>query len=90
MAESAKSQTVKYIVARAGDAAVRSIEAQSRAMADAARAAFGSELGARLQTMLQPLVDSRQRRWMRWLTHAAAALAGAAAAWTWALSVGLR
>ena len=83
LAESSKSQTVKYIVARAGDAAARSIEAQSRAMAEAARVAFGTELGARLQTTLQPLLEPRERRWVRWLTHAAAALAGAAAAWTW-------
>jgi hypothetical protein len=93
IAESAKSQTVKYIVARAGDAAARSIDAQSRAIAEAARVAFGTEVGAIIQwlhTTLQPLLERRERRWTRCLTHAAAALAGAAATWTWTLCVGLR
>jgi uncharacterized membrane protein len=92
MAESAKTQAVKHIVARADDAACRSIDQQTRAMADAARVAFGAELGAtmqRLQTALQPLLEGRQVLWQRWLTHAAAAAAGsastaAAALYLWA------
>jgi len=39
IAENAKTQAVKYIAARADDAAGRSIDRQSRAMADAARVA---------------------------------------------------
>jgi cell division septum initiation protein DivIVA len=93
IAENAKAQTVKYIAARTNEAAGRSIEQQSRAMADAARVAFGAELGAtmqRLQTTLQLLLERRESLWERWLTHAAAAMAGSAATWALALSVGPR
>ena len=79
IAENAKTQAVKHIVARADEAAGRSIDQQGRAMADAARVAFGAELGAtmqRLQTMLQPLLEQHRTVWRRWLTHAAAAAAG--------------
>ena len=44
--EHIKTQTVKYMAVQAADASRRSIEQQSRAMADAARVAFGAELGA--------------------------------------------
>jgi len=90
IAENAKTQTVKYIATRAGEAAGRSVDQQSRAMADAARVAFGAELGAtmqRLQTMLQPLLERREQPWDRWLTHVAAAAVGSAATWTLALYV---
>ena len=93
IAESAKTQAVKYIAARTGEAAVRSIDQQGRAMADAARVAFGAELGAtmqRLQTMLQPLLQRRDSPWERWLTHAAAAMAGSAGTWALILAVGPR
>jgi DNA repair exonuclease SbcCD ATPase subunit len=84
IAEQAKSQTVKHIVARADEASRRAVELQSRAMADAARVAFGAELGAtieRLQATLQPLLRAREPRWEHWLTHLAAAAASAAATW---------
>ena len=89
--ENAKTQTAKHLAARTDDAARRSIDLQSKAMADAARVAFGVELGAtmqRLQTTLQPLIERRQRHWERWLTHAAAAVAASAATWLLALYVG--
>lgn len=88
--ETAKSRTVQYMAVRADEAARRSLEEQSRAMADAARVAFGAELGAamqRLQTALQPLLERRERRRERWLTHLAAAAAASAATWIWALRV---
>lgn len=91
--ENAKTQTVKHLAARADEATRRSIDQQSRAMADAARVAFGAELGAtmqRLQATLQPLIERPQRRWERWLTHVAAAAAAAAATWLLALHVGPR
>ena len=53
-------------------------------MADAARVAFGAQLGAtlqRLESALQPLIERRERPWERWLTHAAAAAAASAATW---------
>jgi hypothetical protein len=88
--ERAKTEAARYIAARTDEAARRSIDQQSRAMADAARLAFGAELGAtmqRLRATLQPLVEWQQRRWQTWLTHAAAAAAGSAV--TWALTVWL-
>jgi hypothetical protein len=53
-------------------------------MADAARVAFGAEIGAtlqRLQSALQPLIEQRGRRWEWWLTNAAAAASASAATW---------
>jgi hypothetical protein len=89
----AKAEAAKYIAARTDDAARRSIDLQSRAMADAAREAFCAELGAtmqRLHTTLQPLIERRGKRWERWLTHAAAAATASAATWALALYFGPR
>lgn len=75
LTERAQVQAVKHIAARTDEAARRSIGLQGQAMADAARVAFGSELGLalqRLQSAIQPLLE-RPPRWERWLTHAAAA-----------------
>jgi hypothetical protein len=90
MTEKAKVQVVKHIVARTDEATRRSIERQGQAMTDAARAAFGAELGTalqRLQTALQLLTERPEHRWERWLTHAAAV--SAVSAVTWALAVSL-
>lgn len=89
MAENAKVQAVKHILARTDEAARRSIELQSRAMADAARVAFGADLGASLQR-LQSLQERRGRRWEQWLTHAAAAATASAATWTLAITLWAR
>jgi cell division septum initiation protein DivIVA len=91
--ENAKTQTIKYMAARAEEAARRSIGQQSQAMADAARVAFGVEVGAtmqRLQATLQPLIERRGPRWEPWLTHAAAAAVASAATWVLAFYVGPR
>ena len=91
LSEKAKVQTVKHILARTDEAARRSVDLQARAMADAARVAFGAQLGAtlqRLEAVLMPLIEGRQRRWERWLTHAAAAATASAA--TWALTTYLQ
>ena len=88
LTEKAKVVTVKHISARTDDAARRSIELQGRAMADAARVAFGTEFGAtlqRLQWALQRLIERPEQRWERWLTHAAAAVTASAATWTLAV-----
>ena len=84
LTEKAKVQAVKHILARTDEAARRSIELQSRAMADAARVAFGAELGAAMQR-LQSLHERPGRRWEQWLTHAAAAATASAATWTLAV-----
>ena len=93
LTERAKVRAVKHIAVRTDEAARRSIELQGRAMADAARVAFGGELGAtlqRLQSTLQPLIERPDRRWERWLTHAAAAATASAATWTLAISLWAR
>jgi len=84
LTEKAKVQAVKHILARTDEAARRSIELQSRAMADAARVAFGADLGAAMQR-LQSLHERPGRRWEQWLTHAAAAATASAATWTLAV-----
>ena len=86
--EHAKMQALNYVVARTNEAALRSIDQQSRAMADAARAAFGAELGPtmrQLQAMLQTLVEQRASRWEALMTHAAVAVVASSATWIIAL-----
>lgn len=88
--ENAKTRTVHHLAARVDEAARRSIEQQSLAMADAARVAFDAELGTtmqRLHSALQLLIEQTERRWERWLTHLA--IAGAASAATWVLALRL-
>lgn len=84
--ENAKTQTVKYMAAKADELARRSVDQQGRAMGDAARIALGAEIGAMLQrwqaTVQSLLEQQRTCRGQSWLTHLAAALLGAA---TWAL-----
>ena len=89
LSEKAKVQAVKHILARTDEAARRSIELQSRAMADAARVAFGADLGAAMQR-LQSLHERPGRRWEPWLTHAAAAVTASAATWTLAVMLWAR
>jgi hypothetical protein len=89
LVEKAKVQAVKHILARTDEAARQSIEQQSRAMADAARVAFGADLGATLQR-LQSLQKRPERRWEQWLTHAAAAATASAATWTLAITLWAR
>ena len=89
IAESAQTRTVQHLTARANEATRRSIDLQSRAMVDAAREAFGAEIGTTLQRLQQAsraLVERRKWHWEGWLTHAAAA--AAASAVTWTLAVG--
>jgi hypothetical protein len=90
MTEHAKTLTAQHLAARADEAARRTIEQQSRAMADAARVAFGAEVGSALQRLhsaLQVLVERPDRAWEQWLTHVAVAVA--ASAITWALTISL-
>lgn len=84
LTEKAKVVAVKHILARTEEAAQQSADLQSRAMADAARVAFGADLGATLQR-LQSLQERPGPRWEPWLTHAAAAATASAATWTLAV-----
>jgi hypothetical protein len=90
LTEKAKVQAVKHIMVRTDEAARRSIELQGHAMADAARVAFGGELGVtlqRLQSTLQLLAKRTDRHWERWLTHAATAATASAVAWALAVTL---
>lgn len=93
--ENAKVQAVKHIARRTEEIARGSAEAQTRAMEEAARILFRTEVGPALQRVampLQHLADLAHRGahpWQYWLTHAATAvvasgLSWALAAWLWA------
>lgn len=93
LTDKAKQQAVQHILARTDDAARRSAEAQARAMSDAARVAFGAEVGAaleRLKHLTAHSAASSPRAWERWLTYVAAAAVGAALAWTLAITMWVR
>ena len=84
LTEHAQKRTARHLAARAEDAARLAIDQQGRAMADAARLAFGVEVGAalqRLQATLQPLLEARKHPWRPWLTHSAVAAVAAGASW---------
>ena len=93
--ENAKTQAVKHIARRTDEITRVSAEAQTRAMEEAAKMLFRTEVGPALQRVampLQHLADLAHRDahpWQHWLTHAATALVAsgltwAAAAWLWA------
>ena len=86
LTEKAKVVAVKHVLMRTQEAARQSADLQSRAMADAARVAFGADLGATLQR-LQSLHARPGPRWEPWLTHAAAAATASAATWTLAITL---
>ena len=90
--ENAKVQAVRHIARRTDEMARSSLDAQTRAMEEAARTLFRNEMGAALQRLvapLQQLADRAARPSESWLTHAAtatvaSALTWAVAAWLWA------
>lgn len=84
LTENAKVQAVKHIAGRTDEVARRLTDLQARAMADAARVAFGAEVGVAMQR-LHSLHERPGRRWEQWLTHAAAAATASAATWTLAV-----
>jgi hypothetical protein len=87
LTEKAKVQAVKHILARTDEAARKSVDAQARAMAEAAQSLFRTEIDPALQRLampLQHLVQKVDRPWEQWLTHAATTAAASAA--TWALA----
>ena len=77
LTEKSKVVAVKHILARTEEAARQSAELHSRAMADAARVAFGAEIGAALQR-LKSLHERLEQHWEPWLTHAATAVTASA------------
>lgn len=95
ISENAKLQAVKHIARRTDEMARSSLDAQARAMEEAARALFRAEVGPSLQRLVVPLQNvaglaSRSARpWERWVTHSATAVLASAltlalVAWPWA------
>ncbi len=89
LTERSKVVAMKHILARTEEAARQSADLHSRAMADAARVAFGAEIGAALQRM-KALHEHQGPRWEQWLTHAAAAVTASAGTLMWAVTVWAR
>lgn len=89
LTEKAKVVAVKHVLTRTEEAARQSADLHSRAMADAARVAFGADIGAALQR-LQSLHARPGPRWEPWLTHAAAAATASAATWALAITLWVR
>ena len=91
LTEKAKVQAVRHILARTDEAARRSVDTQTRAMADAAQALFRAEIDPALQRLASPLrqwMERVERPWHQWPTHAATSAAASAltwllAAWMW-------
>lgn len=91
ISENAKVQAVRYIARRTDEMARSSVDTQTRAMEEAARALLRNELGPSLQRLTVPLrdlADASARPFERWLTHAATAVVASAltcavAAWLW-------
>ena len=83
--ENAKLTAVKHIARRTDEITRSSLDAQTRAMEEAARALFRAEVGPALQRLVMPLqhlTDLAQRGarpWERWATHAATAAVACAA-----------
>jgi hypothetical protein len=104
LSEKAKVQVVKHILTRADEAARRSADLQSRAMADAARLAFSAELGTTMQRLqlgvqsvvqsavqsaLQPPLKRPLWRWQQGLTHLAVATTASGTTWGLMLHFGM-
>jgi hypothetical protein len=93
LSEKAKVQAVQHILARTDEAARRSADVQARAMGDAARVAFGAEIGVTLQQLkaaARPAAAAPLSRWEPWLTHLAAAATASAVTWTVAVTLWAR
>ena len=91
--ENAKVQAVKHIARRTDEMARNSLDAQTRAMEEAARLMFRTEVGPAIQRLTMPLQHLAElaqrgaRPWERWLTHVATAVV--ASGLTWALAIWL-
>jgi hypothetical protein len=92
--ENAKVQVVQHIARRADEMARCTLDAQTRAMEDAARMVFRSEVSPALHRLTTPLEGLAElarrgaRPWEWWLAHAATAVVASAiswllAAWLW-------
>lgn len=85
LTEKAKVQAVKHILVRTDEAARQSVQVQTLAMTEAARAIFKEEIGQVLPGRTGP--HQLQQRWGRLLGHAVTA--AVASLLTWALAAHL-
>jgi hypothetical protein len=96
IAENAKVQAVKHMARRADEMARGTVDAQTRAMEEAARTVFRTEVGPALQRVALPLRDVADlarkgaRPWEWWLLHAATAVLSSAISWAMAAWLWLR
>lgn len=87
ISENAKVNAVRHIARRTDQMARSTLDVQTRAMEEAARMLFRTEIGPALQRAalpLQHLADLAKlgaRPWMCWLTHAATAVMASALTW---------
>lgn len=94
--ENMKVTAVKYMARRADELVRATVDTQTRAMEEAARNVFRSEVGPALQRMVQPLQDVADlarrgaRPWEWWLLHAATAVLSSALSWGMAAWLWLR
>ena len=94
--QNAKLQAVKHIARRADEMARATVETQTRAMEEAARAVFRNEFGPTLQRVTLPLQDvaalarKGARPWEGWLLHVATAVLASAISWAMAAWLWLR
>ncbi|PKO70435.1 MAG: hypothetical protein CVU22_01925 [Betaproteobacteria bacterium HGW-Betaproteobacteria-16] len=94
--ENAKLKAVQYIALRADEMARGTMDAQTRAMEEAARTVFRNEVGPALQRVTVPLqhvadlARKGARAWEWWLLHAATAVLSSAISWAMAAWLWLR
>ena len=90
LTENAKAQALRHIARRTEELAREPAQAQIRAMEEAARLLFRTEVGPALHRVAIPmqhlanLAHRGAHPWQTWLTHAATA--GVASGVTWALA----
>lgn len=94
--ENAKLKAVQYIALRADEMARGTMDAQTRAMEEAARTVFRNEVGPAVQRVTLPLQDvaalarKGAHPWEGWLLHAATAVLSSAISWAMAAWMWLR
>ena len=89
----AKTKAVEHILQRTGESARQSVEAQTRAMHEAARLAFAAQVEptvAQVNTLFRKCAGRVDRSWDFWLTHAATAAVSATFTWFLTSTIAVR
>jgi ubiquinone biosynthesis protein UbiJ len=77
LADHTKTKAVEHIVRRTNLIAAQTLQEQTRAMTESARAIINSEVGPPLRQLaatVKDVVERAHRPWDAWLTHAATAI----------------